>query len=133
MRSWDKVSIDRLQGVHPDLRKLADAVLQAAPWQLRVTEGLRSKERQKQLVAKKLSKTMNSRHLTGHAIDIVPYVDFDKDGKIEVEELYSKQAFHILIQVAKREAKNLGIDVTWGYDWGWDMPHWELNRRKYPA
>lgn len=132
-RQWDKVSIERLHGVHPDLRDLADAVLQAAPWPIRVTEGLRTIERQRQLVAKKLSKTMNSRHLTGHAIDVVPYVDFDRDGKIETEELYRKDAFHALIPVAKRQAEALGIEMTWGYDWGWDMPHWELNRRFYPA
>lgn len=133
MRTWDNVSIERLKGVHPDLRKLADAVLQAAPWPIRVTEGLRTLARQKQLVAAKASKTMNSRHLTGHAIDVVPYIDLDRDGKIETEELYNKELFKQLIPIAKDCAEKLGIEVVWGYDWGWDMPHWELNRRYYPA
>lgn len=132
-RAWDSVSLERLKGVHPDLRRVADAVLQAAPWPIRVTEGLRTLERQKQLVAMKASKTMNSRHLTGHAIDVVPLVDLDRDGKIEVEELYNKALFAQLIPIAKAEADKLNIEVTWGYDWGWDMPHWELNRRYYPA
>ena len=133
MRTWDKVSIERLKGVHPDLRKLADAVRQASPWPIRVTEGLRTLERQKQLVAMKASKTMNSRHLTGHAIDVVPYVDLDRDGKIETEELYNKELFRQLIPIAKDCAEKLKIEMVWGYDWGWDMPHWELNRRYYPA
>lgn len=133
MRTWDKVSIERLKGIHPDLRKLADAVLQAAPWPIRVTEGLRTLERQKQLVAIKASKTMNSRHLTGHAIDVVPYIDLDRDGKIETEELYNKELFRQLIPIAKDCAEKLGTEMVWGYDWGWDMPHWELNRRYYPA
>jgi peptidoglycan L-alanyl-D-glutamate endopeptidase CwlK len=132
-RNWDKVSVERLKGVHPDLRRLADAVLQAAPWPIRVTEGLRTLERQKHLVAIKASKTMNSRHLTGHAIDVVPYIDLDRDGKIETEELYNKELFRQLIPIAKEQADKLKIEVTWGYDWGWDMPHWELNRRYYPA
>lgn len=132
-RNWDKVSVERLKGVHPDLRKLADAVLQAAPWPIRVTEGLRTLERQKHLVAIKASKTMNSRHLTGHAIDVVPLVDLDRDGKIETEELYNKELFRQLIPVAKEQADKLKVEMTWGYDWGWDMPHWELNRRYYPA
>lgn len=132
-RTWDQISVERLKGVHPDLRKVADAVLQVAPWPLRVTEGLRTLERQKQLVAMKASKTMNSRHLTGHAIDVVPYVDLDRDGKIETEELYNKELFKQLISIAKDCAEKLGIEMTWGYDWGWDMPHWELNRRYYPA
>lgn len=132
-RQWDNVSQQRLVGVHPELRKVADAVLQAAPWPIRVTEGLRTLERQKQLLAMKATKTLNSRHLTGHAIDVVPYVDLDRDGKIETEELYNKQLFGQLIPIAKDCAQRLKVEVTWGYDWGWDMPHWELSRRFYPA
>ena len=124
MRQWDKVSSDRRVGVHPELLRLADAVLQAAPWPLRITEGLRSIERQRQLVAAKASKTMNSRHLTGHALDIVPYIDLDRDGKIETEELYNKRLFDILIPIAKKEAERLKIKMIFGYDWGWDSPHW---------
>jgi peptidoglycan LD-endopeptidase CwlK len=131
-RTWDAVSAERLKGVHPDLVTLANAVLQKAPWPLRVTEGLRTIERQKQLVAMKFSKTMNSRHLTGRAIDITPYVDFDHDGKVETEEMYRKDGFKILVPIAKACAKDLKIEMTFGYDWGWDMPHWELNRRVYP-
>lgn len=133
MRQWDKVSVERRKGVHPDLLKLADAVLQAAPWPLRITEGLRTLERQKQLLAAKATKTLNSRHLTGHALDIVPYIDLDRDGKIETEELYNKRLFDVLIPIAKQEAERLGIKTTFGYDWGWDSPHWELDRRVYPA
>ena len=132
-RTWDSVSITRLKGIHPDLRKLADAALQEAPWQLRVTEGLRSLERQKQLVSQGFSKTMNSRHLTGHAIDIVPYVDLDHDGKIETSELYHKEGFAKLVPIAKHIAERLKIEMVFGLDWGWDAPHWELNRRFYPA
>ena len=133
MKQWDKVSTERRVGVHPDLLKLADAVLQAAPWPLRITEGMRTLERQKQLVAAKASKTLNSRHLTGHAIDVVPYIDLDRDGKIETEELYNRHLFGILIPIAKRETERLGIKMIFGYDWGWDSPHWELDRRVYPA
>lgn len=132
-RQWDKVSIERLNGVHPQLRKLADAVLQEAPFPIRVTEGLRTLARQKQLYAVKATKTMNSRHLTGHAVDVVPYIDLDRDGKIETEELYNRMLFGQLIPIAKETADKLKIEVVWGYDWGWDMPHWELNRRYYPA
>lgn len=133
MRQWDKVSTERRKGVHPDLLRLADAVLQAAPWPLRITEGLRTLERQKQLLAAKATKTLNSRHLTGHAIDVVPYIDLDRDGKIETEELYNKRLYDVLIPIAKAEAERLGIAMVFGYDWGWDSPHWELDRRIYPA
>lgn len=133
VREWDKVSTERLKGVHPKLRLLAYEVLQRAPWPIRVTEGLRTLERQKQLLAIKATKTLNSRHLTGHAIDVVPYIDLDRDGKIETEELYNHALFGELIPIAKDAAKDLKIEMTWGFDWGWDKPHWELNRRYYPA
>lgn len=133
MKQWDKVSTDRRKGVHPDLLKLADAVLQAAPWPLRITEGMRTLERQRQLLAAKATKTLNSRHLTGHAIDVVPYIDLDRDGKIETEELYNKRLFDVLIPIAKAEAERLGIKMTFGYDWGWDSPHWQLDWKTYPA
>lgn len=132
-QTWDEVSLRNLKDIHPDLRKFADAVLAKATWKLRVTEGRRTIARQKQLVAQKFSKTMKSRHITGHAIDVVPYVDFDRDGKIETSELYRKEAFMQLIPIAKAVSKELGIPIVFGYDWGWDMPHWELDRRKYPA
>lgn len=133
MKQWDKVSTERRKGVHPDLLKLADAVLQAAPWPLRITEGMRTLERQRQLLAAKATKTLNSRHLTGHAIDVVPYIDLDRDGKIETEELYNKRLFDVLIPIAKAEAERLGIKMTFGYDWGWDSPHWQLDWKTYPA
>lgn len=133
MRSWDKVSIERMKGIHPQLRKLVDEVLQRAPWPIRVTEGLRTLERQKQLVKIGASKTLNSRHLTGHAVDVVPLVDLDRDGKIETEELYNHALYDLLIPIAKDTAKDLKIEMVWGYDWGWDKPHWELNRRYFPA
>lgn len=132
-RQWDKVSLERRKGVHPELLRVADAVLQKAPWPLRITEGLRSLERQKQLLAAKATKTLRSRHLTGHAIDVVPYIDLDRDGKIETEELYNKRLYEILIPIAKDVAGDLGVHITFGHDWGWDSPHWELNRRFYPA
>ena len=69
-REWDKVSTERLKGVHPKLRLLAGEVLQRAPWPIRVTEGLRTLERQKQLLAIKATKTLNSRHLTRPEVSI---------------------------------------------------------------
>lgn len=74
-RSWE-----RLAGVHPDLVFILEQSLMNSPIDFGVTEGLRSLERQEELVAKKLSQTMNSKHLKqedgwGHAVDLVPYAD----------------------------------------------------------
>ncbi|MBL9047836.1 MAG: M15 family metallopeptidase, partial [Tabrizicola sp.] len=82
-RSFDSISIARLKGVNPDLVRGMTRALQEAPFPFRVIDGLRTVARQKELVRIGASKTMRSRHLTGHAVDIVPLVDLDRDGKLE--------------------------------------------------
>ena len=66
----------------PAVQKFSVAVVKRAIQITRtdftVIEGVRTKERQKELLYKGVSKTMNSRHITGHAVDIVPV----KDGVI---------------------------------------------------
>lgn len=121
----------RLQGVHPDLVKVverASATIDAGGGLLtfRVTEGLRSKERQAQLLAAGASQTMNSRHLSGHAVDLAAEVD----GKVR----WDWPLYHQLAVVMKKAAVELGIPITWGGDWQMrDGPHFELPRREYPA
>jgi len=133
-RQWDSTSLARLQGIHPDLRRIMDAALQAAPFPFRVTEGLRTVERQKHLVAIGASTTMRSRHLTGHAVDIIPLVDLDRDGTIEAEEMYHWPLYHQLAPLVKTAAKGLGLVIEWGGDWKSfkDGPHWQLPWGAYP-
>lgn len=135
MRQWDARSLRNLQGIHPDLRKVMDRALQEAPFAFVVTEGLRTLERQRELVRIGASKTLNSRHLTGHAVDLVPFVDIDKDGKVETEEMYAWPLYNKLAPVIKAAALKEGVDIVWGGDWKKfrDGPHWELDRNKYPA
>lgn len=114
-------SEQKLIGVHPDLVRVARRAYELEPFI--VTCGLRTLEEQKALKAAGKSKTLNSRHLTGHAIDIV-----DPDGQYDRPDLKR-------ISVAfKQAAKELGIDVEWGGDWkgAWDMPHWQLCWKAYP-
>lgn len=135
MRQWDARSLRNLQGIHPDLRKVMDRALQEAPFAFVVTEGLRTPERQKELVRIGASKTLKSRHITGHAVDLVPYVDIDKDGKVETEEMYSWPLYHKLTPFIKAAALKEGVEIVWGGDWKTfkDGPHWELNSKIYPA
>lgn len=133
-RKWSDASLRCLQGIHPDLRRVMDRALQEAPFEFRITEGLRSVERQKQLVAKGYSHTMRSRHLTGHAVDLIPLVDMDKDGKVELEEMYAWPLYYKLAPAIKAAAKAEGVRIEWGGDWKSlkDGPHWQLPRKIYP-
>ena len=120
-------SLDRLQGVHPDLVKVVIKALEISEIDFCITEGLRSIEKQKQLVAKGASTTMRSRHLTGHAIDLAAVID--KEIRWDWA-LYDK-----LAQSMKEAAHELQIPIEWGGDWKTfkDGPHFQLPWKEYPA
>lgn len=127
-RKWSDRSLGNLRGIHPDLRRVMDRALQISPLDFIVIEGLRTQERQRQLVASGASRTMNSRHLTGHAVDLLP---IGYDGKAAFDwPLYRK-----LAPAVKQAAQELGVKIVWGGDWSKfrDGPHFELDRKAYPA
>ena len=116
-------SKENLEGVHPDLVKVVERAIQITEQDFTVIEGLRSVERQKQLVANGSSRTMNSRHLTGHAVDIAPWpISWEWDK------------FYIIEDAVKQAAKELDIPIEWGGDWKTfkDGPHWQLPWKDYP-
>jgi peptidoglycan L-alanyl-D-glutamate endopeptidase CwlK len=117
----------KLKGVHPDLVKVIHRAIQITPIDFTVLEGMRSVKRQKYLFDTGKSKTMNSRHLTGHAVDIAPWVD----GTISWDWAY----YWPLADAVKKAAKEVGVEVEWGGDWKTfkDGPHWQLPWNKYPA
>ena len=112
-----------LVGVHPDLVKVVR--LAASRASFIVTEGLRTAERQAQLVAAGASQTQKSRHLTGHAVDLAALVGNDVRWDWP---LYKK-----LADVMKQAAKELNIPIEWGGDWKSfkDGPHFQLPWSKY--
>lgn len=119
-------SLSRLQGVHPDLVRVVQKAATMSDLDFTVLEGLRTVERQKQLFAQKATKTMNSRHITGHAVDLAPMIG----GKISWDwPLYNR-----LSKIVKAAAVAEKVSITWGGDWRTfkDGPHWELPWKQYP-
>ncbi len=114
-----------LAGVHPKLVAVVRRAADVSDIEFMVIEGLRTIERQKQLVAKGASKTMNSKHITGHAVDLAPMVD----GEIR----WDWPLFHKLAPIIKQAAKDMGVNITWGGDWRSfaDGPHWEIDPVAY--
>lgn len=125
--------LKRLEGVHPDLVKVIKRAAELSPIEFRVLEGLRTRERQAELVKQGASMTQRSRHITGHAVDIAPYLDTDGDGDKEVS--WHWPHYNKLAPWVKEAAKQEGVRIAWGGDWtSWkDGPHWELDRIAYPA
>jgi peptidoglycan LD-endopeptidase CwlK len=124
-------SIDRLEGVHPDLQKVVKLAIELTEVDFGVTEGVRSIDRQRQLYAGGASKTMNSRHIPGadglgKAIDLAAYIGS--------EVRWDWPLYHKIATAMKRAANALGVAIVWGGDWRTfkDGPHFELDRREYP-
>jgi len=116
-------SLKNLVGVHPILGFAVVEAIKVTKQDFTVLEGLRTTERQKELVAKGSSKTMDSYHLYGLAVDLVAWVD----GKPSWDEKYYKD-----IAVAMKEViQKYKLPIEWGFDkWGWDMPHWQMTGYK---
>lgn len=121
-----KRSIDRLVGVHPALVGVVREAILRTPVDFMVTEGLRTSARQAALVRAGASRTLKSRHLTGHAVDVAAVVD----GKVRWDwPLYPRIA-----EAFKAAAREQGVALVWGGDWPRlrDGPHFELDRRVFP-
>lgn len=131
-------SLARLERAHPLLKKLFIEAAKKCPVDIEVGEVDRTRKRQEELVAAGASWTMNSRHIprkpahdwygtkpVSHAVDFLCYVN----GRLRWDTpLYVKAGEHI-----EGVAKELGIDIVWGWRWKQkDGPHVELSRKKYP-
>lgn len=129
MPKFSQRSKDRLKGVHPKLVDVLNTAIQHVDFT--VLEGLRTVERQEELVADGKSKTMNSKHLMqhdnfGHAVDVAPWpIDWN-----------DRERFILLAGILRGIAISKGFDLRLGVDWDGDLdvkehsffdgPHLEL-------
>ena len=121
-------SIDRLKGVNPSLVAVFKRACETMPFDVTVLEGLRSYERQQELLKQGATKVSVSRHMSGNALDIAPY-------PIDWNDL---ERFQIMAEHMFKAAEELGIVIRWGGTWQshfekpvkWakflDAPHFEL-------
>lgn len=119
--SLSQRSLNSLKGVDERLVKVVKRAIELTTIDFVVTEGLRSAQRQKELVAQGASRTLKSKHLTGHAVDVAALVD----GKVTWEYKYYQE----IAKAFKQAAKEFGYKLTWGGDWkGFvDSPHFQLD------
>ncbi|MBK1709815.1 M15 family metallopeptidase [Marichromatium gracile] len=123
---FSKRSERALAGVHDELVRVARRALELTEVDFVVTEGRRTEARQRALVAAGASRTLRSRHLSGHALDVAAWVD----GGVRWDwPLYPRIA-----AAFKAAAAELGVAIRWGGDWTSfrDGPHFELDRAVYP-
>ena len=93
-------SLNNLKGVNTELVEVVKRAIEITKQDFTVIEGLRSMSRQRQLKAEGFSETLNSRHLTGHAVDLVPYpVSWDWEY------------FYPIADAMKAAAEELNVDL----------------------
>ncbi len=104
-----KKSLKELNGVHSDLIAVVSLAIAITPQDFSVHDGIRTLKEQKQLVKSGASKTLKSRHLTGYAVDLVPYIN----GKLrwEWEPIYQ------IAEAVRTAAEELNISIRWGGAW----------------
>lgn len=120
-----ETSKKRLKGVHPKLVEVVNTAAQLLDYPFNVSEGVRSKKRQQEMVNQGKSKTMLSKHLRqedgyGHAVDLYPLTQ-DRQ-KIDWER------FPAFVEDILSIAKQLGVKLTAGHYWKTfkDSPHFQL-------
>lgn len=112
-----KTSLSRLEGVKPQLVEVVKRAIALTKVDFGVTEGLRSIETQRAYVAAGKSKTLDSKHLTGDAVDLVAYVG----GKV----VWELNVYDDVADAMKQAAKELGVPVRWGGAWNvLDITQW---------
>lgn len=114
MFKFSAKSISKLEGVHPDLRRVAFRALELSRRDFAIVCGVRSPEVQERLVKAGYSNKLHSKHLIqadgySHAIDIAVYVG----GEIE----WSNQYYRPVLQAFVEAAIELGVQIRLGHLW----------------
>jgi len=107
-------SMDRLEGVHPDMTAVVERAIQLTGIDFGVTQGVRTLDEQKANVAAGRSQTMASKHLLqddgfSHAVDVVAYVGSDVSWELNV--------YDDICDAFKEAAKEVGCSIKWGAAW----------------
>ncbi len=113
-------SLDKLKGVDESLVNVVKRAITYTTVDFSVGEGVRTLERQKELLALKTTQTLKSKHLIGHAVDLYAL----KDGVVS----WDKTLYPEIAKAMKQAAEELSVNIRWGGEFKsfYDGPHFEL-------
>lgn len=103
-------SIDRMAGLHPDLVEVVKRAIELTEVDFTVLQGVRTLEEQQRNVANGASQTMNSRHLTGKAVDVGALVDGEYNGT-------DLRLYGVIARAFQEASFELQIPIRWGGCW----------------
>ena len=96
-------------GVEPELKEVVYEAIKVTKIDFGVIEGLRTEEKQKQLVESGASQTMKSKHLEGRAVDLMAYIGGRGSWELNV--------YDDIADAVKEAAINVDVAVRWGAAW----------------
>ncbi len=113
-------SLDKLKGVDERLVNVVKRAITYTTVDFSVGEGVRTLERQKELLVLKTTQTLKSKHLIGHAVDLYAL----KDGVVS----WDKALYPEIAKAMKQAAEELSVNIRWGGEFKsfYDGPHFEL-------
>lgn len=112
-------SLSKLEGVDPQLVAVVKRAIELTKVDFGVTEGLRTVERQRELVAAGKSQTMASKHIEGKAVDLVAYIGSDIAWELNL--------YDDICDAMAQAAREVGVAIRWGAAWS------EGDIRNYPG
>ena len=108
MPRYGKVSRKRLKGVNTKLVNVLNELIKIMD--VTIIEGLRTKERQEELLKRGATNVKYSKHMEGKAVDVAPYpVNWD-----------DRERFHYMGGMVRGIGQQLGTKIRWGGDWDSD-------------
>lgn len=129
MFKFSRRSMKNLENVDADLKKIFMEVIKYSPYDFAITEGVRTIERQRELVRQKKSWTMNSYHLSGKAVDICVLIDGKANWEYEYYAVIAKIVKFFAEEMCREEGKNFSI--TWGGNWKQvDACHFQIEKNE---
>ena len=99
----------RLEGIDHGLEKVVLKAIEISEMDFGVSCGLRTREQQRALVDRGLSQTMNSKHLTGHAVDVYAWFN----GKIS----WGADDFFPIADAFQEASNIVNVNIRWGGAW----------------
>lgn len=113
-------SLSNLEGVHPYLVGVVKRAIELTKVDFGVIEGLRTPERQRELVMAGASQTMFSKHIEGEAVDLMAYIGPRASWELNL--------YDDIADAMKKAATELQVPIRWGGAWNvLDIRDWEGN------
>lgn len=119
IHKFGKRSLGHLVGVHPTLIALAFELLYQSPYDLGISDGVRTKEEQETNVEAGVSWTMDSKHrlrsFPGISTPLAGAFDFFV--LINGKAIWTPKTYENLREPLEIACENVHADIIWGHDW----------------